>query len=167
MHYSVSGSREGARGPRSLLIFRPNWGPKSRKNCSWRHPPPPPRLITRSGSGTVISKPSLKIEYRYKITKKSHQQTWPTVPNRWPQNEREKKAFICLYSSVKMEWKKKLLTLFIYFFFFNKFSLSRPDWPQDEGKNILKFFSCPHIVQVSKWQLVKLQPKPLKSFSAP
>ena len=155
MQWADPGKGPGARGPRSLLIFRPNWGPKSRKNCSW------------SGSGTVISKPSLKIEYRYKITKKSHQQTWPTVQNRWPQNEREKKSIYMLIFVCKNGVKKKLLTLFIYLFFFNKFSLSRPDWPQDEGKNILKFFSCPHIVQVSKWQLVKLQPKPLKSFSAP
>ena len=53
----------------------------------------------------------------------------------------------------------ELTRYFIYLFTcFNKFSLSRSDWPQDEGKNILKFFSCPHIVQVSKWQVVNLQP---------
>ena len=35
------GPRVGRRGARLPLIFRPNWGPKSRKNNSLRPPPPP------------------------------------------------------------------------------------------------------------------------------
>ena len=51
------GSRGGARGARAPppLIFRPNWGPKGRKNTFWRPGsgsggPPPCSLIWRSGS---------------------------------------------------------------------------------------------------------------------
>ena len=51
--------------PSSPLIFRPNWGSKGRKKFFWDtcprlskglddQPPPPPRLISRSGSGTVL-----------------------------------------------------------------------------------------------------------------
>ena len=36
------GSRGGARGGPPPLIFRPNWGPRGRKNFFWRLPPPPP-----------------------------------------------------------------------------------------------------------------------------
>ena len=63
-------SRGGARGARPSpppLIFRPNWGPKGRKNFFWRpspplsqnlnyHPPPTPLpLIWRYGSAIVHS----------------------------------------------------------------------------------------------------------------
>ena len=44
-------------GPLSLQ-FRPNWGPKGRKNVFWRLPPPPPLI-----SGTPLS-PYLKVWIR-------------------------------------------------------------------------------------------------------
>ena len=40
--YNSGGSRGGAMGGRSPIIFRPNWGPKGRKNCFGDQPPPPP-----------------------------------------------------------------------------------------------------------------------------
>ena len=48
------GSRGGAGGPGSPLIFRPNWGPKGRKKFFWRATHPPPPNISRSGAGTVL-----------------------------------------------------------------------------------------------------------------
>ena len=42
--YNSGGSRGGARGGRSPIIFRPNWGPKGRTNCFGHQPPPPPPL---------------------------------------------------------------------------------------------------------------------------
>ena len=42
---AVPGGRGGPGGP-PPLIFRPNWGPKDRKNLFWRpHPPPPPPFV--------------------------------------------------------------------------------------------------------------------------
>ena len=50
-----AGSTGGARDPRPP-IFRPEWGPKGRKNIFWRPPPPPHNLSKglddRSGSST-------------------------------------------------------------------------------------------------------------------
>ena len=75
------GSRKGARGPggpgaRSLFIFRPNWGPKGRKNCCWRPPPP---VLSQGLGPTLLFKNHLCneikvmiIENRYKITRESH-----------------------------------------------------------------------------------------------
>ena len=48
------GSRGGAWGPRSPLIFRPNWGPKGRKKFYWRAAHPLLPIISRSGAGTVL-----------------------------------------------------------------------------------------------------------------
>ena len=54
--YYSGGSMGGARGAHpSPLNFRPNWGLKGRKKIFFRPPPrPPPLLISRSGSGTVL-----------------------------------------------------------------------------------------------------------------
>ena len=42
--YAVADPGEGPATP-SPLSFRPNWGPKARKNFFWRLPPtPPPNL---------------------------------------------------------------------------------------------------------------------------
>ena len=60
------GSRGGAWGPGSPLIFRPNWGPKGGKKFFWRPAPhfskglddpthtPPPPIISRFGASTAL-----------------------------------------------------------------------------------------------------------------
>ena len=48
------GSRGGAWGPGSPLIFRPNWGPKGRKKIFWRAAHPLLPIISRSGASTAL-----------------------------------------------------------------------------------------------------------------
>ena len=52
-HCASDGSRGGDGEPGPPLTFRPNWGPKGRKNFFGRPAPPPSPLISRFGPGTV------------------------------------------------------------------------------------------------------------------
>ena len=55
----------GPGGPGSLLIFRPNWGPKGQKIFFFETAPPPPTY--RSGSATVLFFVKLSPTSNYKL----------------------------------------------------------------------------------------------------
>ena len=75
-HCLIQGRGPGRAG--LLLIFRPNWGPKGRKKFFLRPTPPPPHLIWRSGSATVIFYLYLRSLLTYVVEKSLMSILWLT-----------------------------------------------------------------------------------------